>query len=672
MNKRKILTIIGITLFALSLNGCKKKSYCEKNGHDFINATCTEPEKCAECGEIGNKALGHDYSDATCVDDAICTRCDEIIEEALGHDYSDATCTTPATCKVCFETTGTVVKHDINVIRTEATCTENGSILEECKNCDYKVTTSINATGHNINVTTSNPTCTENGYTHEECLNCDYETEHIITAPGHDYSEATCKAPATCKNCGETKGETVEHSWKEATYSSPKKCSTCGQIELEGTLYNEYLSIEDHTTVYIFGYYDLSEFNVTVENPDIISIDEYGSIQALSLGTTNISFALKNGKSNTLTFSIEIISKMPDVFVTYDRLAIGEQTAFFFRNLDELVETSLNDFNIILEKGNILELQADNSLKALSLGTETITITSKFDDRITDSLTISVVDENEQLIVYGKDALNSLEAGDQFFMTTTLDYELTELEWMTTDPTVAVVSKDGLVSIVSEGHVTISAYDPRYPKDNTRKAKYSFFVEGYMNVDYISRLIHTALAENGTKETGSNVQKYGEWYGNNGQPWCAMFVSWCWNRCGLSTDLLLKYQGCTAGMQWCTEQGIMHYVQDFNWGTDLNDKVVVENYKPVAGDIIFFLSAGMGHTGIAIYSDDTYLYTIEGNTSDRVAIKRWTLTDARITGYATPKYPTYDGTPEDFSWIKEKQADGTYLWTNVSAQQKVD
>ena len=147
---------------------------------------------------------------------------------------------------------------------------------------------------------------------------------------------------------------------------------------------------------------------------------------------------------------------------------------------------------------------------------------------------------------------------------------------------------------------------------------------------------------------------------------------WCWNRCGLSTDLLLKYQGCTAGMQWCTEQGIMHYVQDFNWGTDLNDKVVVENYKPVAGDIIFFLSAGMGHTGIAIYSDDTYLYTIEGNTSDRVAIKRWTLTDARITGYATPKYPTYDGTPEDFSWIKEKQADGTYLWTNVSAQQKVD
>lgn len=38
----------------------------------------------------------------------------------------------------------------------------------------------------------------------------------------------------------------------------------------------------------------------------------------------------------------------------------------------------------------------------------------------------------------------------------------------------------------------------------------------------------------------------------------------------------------------------------------------------------------MSHTGIVIYSDDLYVYTIEGNTSDQVAIKRWSLNDARI------------------------------------------
>lgn len=29
---------------------------------------------------------------------------------------------------------------------------------------------------------------------------------------------------------------------------------------------------------------------------------------------------------------------------------------------------------------------------------------------------------------------------------------------------------------------------------------------------------------------GSNLQKYGKWYGQNGVPWCAIFVSWCFDQ----------------------------------------------------------------------------------------------------------------------------------------------
>ena len=38
-----------------------------------------------------------------------------------------------------------------------------------------------------------------------------------------------------------------------------------------------------------------------------------------------------------------------------------------------------------------------------------------------------------------------------------------------------------------------------------------------------------AQAQIGVKESpaNSNEQKYGAWYGANGQPWCAMFVTWC-------------------------------------------------------------------------------------------------------------------------------------------------
>jgi hypothetical protein len=36
-----------------------------------------------------------------------------------------------------------------------------------------------------------------------------------------------------------------------------------------------------------------------------------------------------------------------------------------------------------------------------------------------------------------------------------------------------------------------------------------------------------ARTQIGVTETGNNDNKYGKWYGMNYQPWCAMFVTWC-------------------------------------------------------------------------------------------------------------------------------------------------
>ena len=600
MNKRKLLVVLGITFFCLSFTGCKKKTVCEKNGHDFSDATCLEASKCKECGEVNGSSLGHDLKKNETVN---------------------------------------------------PTCLTDGYDLYKCTRCDYTEKETILSIGHSLIYDTNNNslTCTSGIVTVESCEHCDYKKEIITPATGH--------------------------KWVNATWSAPKHCSVCNLIELEPTLYKEYLSVGESTTIYFEGFDDLEKFNVEIADESIVSIDEFGKITALNKGVTEISFSLKDKESNVISYTFEVISKMPNAFVTYDRMAVGEITTIFFRNLEELEETSLDDFNITFKNGGILELTEDGYIKAIALGKEYVNIISKLDERVYCTVEVNVVDENSILIVYGRESVNTYEAGDQFMMSASMGYDNEDLEWMSSDPSVAVVSADGLVSIVKEGYVVINVYDPNFPKDNNRKARYAFYIEGVMNVDYVARIIYTALEENGTRETGSNWQKYGEWYGNNGEPWCATFVSWCWNRCGLPTSLLVKYQGCTAGMQWCTEQDIMHYVQDFEWlgnNAHLNDKVIVENYQPASGDIVFFLSAGMGHTGIVIYSDETYLYTIEGNTSDMVAVKRWTLTDARITGYAHPKYPTYDGTPEDFSWIREKQADGTYIWSNVSAQQKVD
>lgn len=43
------------------------------------------------------------------------------------------------------------------------------------------------------------------------------------------------------------------------------------------------------------------------------------------------------------------------------------------------------------------------------------------------------------------------------------------------------------------------------------------------------RVVQKALSQLGQRENpaGSNMQKYGAWFGLNGEPWCAIFTSWC-------------------------------------------------------------------------------------------------------------------------------------------------
>lgn len=525
----------------------------------------------------------------------------------------------------------------------------------------------------------------DHDYIYGDCItpiHCSRCAEIFSDPLGHKFKDATCENPKTCSECGKTEGEELGHTWTPATYEAPKTCTTCGKTEGEKLLVpltakftNSYLSIEGKTNLIVTGY-EFENLNITYSNEGIVSIDEYGKVSALKIGITTVTLTVKTNQEITTSLTIEVISKMPDIYTSFTRMTLGDKTSVFIKNLSDLQESSMADFNIILSSDTILKLNSDNTLEAIGYGKETVTLVSKSDERIKDSCTIEVVNPSESVILYAKDETGIVKAGEQFSINLNDEFQNKGLVWYTSDSEIAVIDDYGIVSVKTEGIVMISVYNPEDPSNKTTKVNYYLTVEGEIEVDYISRLIYTALKENGTKEEGTNQQKYGEWFGNNGEPWCATFVTWCWYHSGLSYDLLVRYQGCTAGMKWCTEQGIMNYVQDFDFGEELENGISGKQYggeyKPVTGDIVFFLSAGMGHTGIVIYSDDTYLYTIEGNTSDQVAIKRWTLTDARITGYAHPKYPEYSGEREDFSWIKEQQEDGSYLWTNVAEKQKVD
>ena len=190
---------------------CKRCSATEGEAldHDWADATCTTPKTCKRCSETEGEALGHDWADATCTAPKTCKNCDATDGEALGHDWANATCTTPKTCKRCSTTDGEALDHDW----ADATCTAP----KTCKRCS---TTDGEALGHDW----ADATCTA-PKTCKRCSTTDGE------ALGHDWADATCTAPKTCKNCDATDGEALDHDWADATCTAPKTCKRCSTTD---------------------------------------------------------------------------------------------------------------------------------------------------------------------------------------------------------------------------------------------------------------------------------------------------------------------------------------------------------------------------------------------------------------------------------------------------------
>lgn len=161
----------------------------------------------------------------------------------------------------------------------------------------------------------------------------------------------------------------------------------------------------------------------------------------------------------------------------------------------------------------------------------------------------------------------------------------------------------------------------------TRRNKAYDAANAFLGSVSLEKFVNIALGESGYVETYDNITKYGQWYGMNGQPWCAMFVSWCANQSGLLATsgnvngIIPKYASVQLGMEW--------YVKEGRFGPK-------GEYAPKYGDILF-LKTGASHTAIVVGYDEinNKIYTIEGNYSDKVC-KVWRYADdSRITGYGS-------------------------------------
>ncbi len=176
-------------------------------------------------------------------------------------------------------------------------------------------------------------------------------------------------------------------------------------------------------------------------------------------------------------------------------------------------------------------------------------------------------------------------------------------------------------SAIQQANLGWSGYgDPEYVPHVLRYYSYGFFFVGNQAI------VSVAINELGYHEGAGGFTKYGEWFGMPNDQWCAMFVSWCANQCGL----------IDAGV--CPK---MSYVPDLiDWFRD-KGQWYDRNVTPSPGAYIMFDWDGDGtadHVGLVEYVQDGQIGTIEGNSSNMVRRNSYPAGDVQIMGYGAPKY----------------------------------
>lgn len=146
----------------------------------------------------------------------------------------------------------------------------------------------------------------------------------------------------------------------------------------------------------------------------------------------------------------------------------------------------------------------------------------------------------------------------------------------------------------------------------------------------------------GTVQGSNDCTKYGEWYGLNYNPWCAMFVSWCADQAGIPTNVIPCHASCDVGMNWFKAREKWQYSPAYGG-----------QYEPKSSDIIYFGykygdEYDSTHVGIVWKTDNERVYVVEGNSSSKVQTVSYKLSSSYILGYGVPAYYVTDPSDNGF------------------------
>ena len=162
-----------------------------------------------------------------------------------------------------------------------------------------------------------------------------------------------------------------------------------------------------------------------------------------------------------------------------------------------------------------------------------------------------------------------------------------------------------------------------------------------------NEILAVARKELGYTESpaGSNRTKYGKWFGLDGQPWCMMFVQWCFRQADAQDLLPAMTASCGALMRAAQAKGCL----------------VTGGYQP--GDVVIYDfpgGAATDHCGIVEQLAGGGIMAIEGNTgtgndADGGQVQRRVRSNKVILGAFRPDYDMEEKEDEvvNYKYLKD-------------------
>lgn len=216
----------------------------------------------------------------------------------------------------------------------------------------------------------------------------------------------------------------------------------------------------------------------------------------------------------------------------------------------------------------------------------------------------------------------------------------------------------------------VSALTPTYEVSESYKngIYYKQLTDVELTGNYVDDIVAVALSQAGYHESndmldlsGETLEGYGDfteycrWHGYY-YGWCALFISWCARQAQIP-ESIISNNSLADGT-----------------GGNFGEKNVYafSEHEPQKGDIVYIDNDSdpeADHVGIVYAVDDDYIYTVEGNTSNRVYDIKYSresgvqfyYSDTTIVYYGVPDYGvegTEDKEPETPMLLGDVNGDG--------------